>query len=140
MNNYPYCVTSKISGAGLFPLKDGRLQIMKPGDLALIEDILGCIIIEDKLADFLFSLKIEGIALKDVVIWERSSDTEFHNYKQLLIEKKITPENIKSLTVKGLQMYVYNESYIFVSSELKEILEKSEFDYLEFKEGFSWIC
>lgn len=134
---YPYCVTSKIRGVELFPLKDGRFQTIKKENLSPFMEGFGYILIEDRLAVFIELLNIEGIILKDAVIWERSLNKEHHNYKQLLIKKKITPENLKELDSKSLQMYVFNETYLFISPQLKEALENAGFDYLSFSLDFS---
>lgn len=142
---YPYLVESKIQAVGLYLLDDGRFQMTKQGNLAPF--MCGCdyILVENKLADFLASLSIPHIEIKDAIVWNRGKNEEYFDYKELRFRKSIgyiTEENINYLDLSGLQAYLYQPYvsppiYLFVSPELKELLQKSGFDYLRFSEGFS---
>jgi hypothetical protein len=137
---YPYSVDSKISSVGLYLLDDGRFQMTKQGNLSPFMHGCDYILLENKLADFLASLDIQLIEIKDAIVWNRGKNEEYTAYKELAFKKSIryiTEENINYLDFQGLQVYLLAPNHLFVSPELKELLQKSGFDYLRFGEGFS---
>jgi len=134
---YPYSVESKIKAVDLYQLKDGRFQMIKDGNLSSYMSGCDYILLENKLADYLDSLNISQIEFKNAIVWNRGLNEEYDNYKQLIVRKYLTEENFVTLNLKGLQMYLYGGGHLFVSPQLKELLENSEFDYLLFSAGFS---
>jgi hypothetical protein len=137
---YPYSVDSKISSVGLYLLDDGRFQMTKQGKLAPFMCGSDYILVENKLADFFASLNIPHIEFKDAIVWNRGKNEEYSDYKELIFRKSIkciTEENIDKLELPGLQVYLFPRYFLFVSPELKDLLQKSGCDYLRFSEGFS---
>lgn len=133
---YPYSVESKIRAVDLYQLNDGRFQMIRQGNLSPFMQGVDYILVETKLAKFLETLDISHIEFVDAVVWDRGIDKEYKNYKQLIVRQYFTEENIAHLDLRRLQMYLFGLNYLFVSPELKELLENSEFDYLKFSEGF----
>ena len=140
---YPFSVESKIPSVGLYLLDDGRFQMIEQGKLAPFMKGCDYILVENKLADFLASLNIPHLEIKDAIVWNRGKNEEYSDYKELVFRKSIryvTEENINHLDLQGLQVYLFLPSHLFVSPELKALLERSGFDYLRFHEGFSGLA
>jgi hypothetical protein len=139
-NMYPYSVDSKFPHVGLYLLDDGRFQTTKQGKLSPFMHGSDYILLENKLADFLASLNIPHIEFEDAIVWNRGRNEEYFDYKELIFKKSIrfiTEENIDSLDLEGLQVYLMAPNHLFVSPGLKELLQKAGFDYLRFFEGFN---
>lgn len=134
---YPYLVESKVHAVGLYQLKDGRFQMIKEGKLSFYMSGYDYILLENKFADYLDSLDIPQIEFKEAVIWNRGLNREYKNYKQLIVRKYLTEENFETIDLRGLQMYLFTDNSLFVSPQLKDLLENSEFKHLSFIEGFS---
>src|SRR5687768_10609950 len=133
---YPYFVESKIRAVDLYKLKDGRFQSIRKGNLSPYMDGFDYILVENKLADFLERLDIQLVEFNDAIVWDRENDKEYNHYKLLIVRKYLNEENFDRLDLRGLQLYLYKGGNLFVSTELKELLQNSEFDYLFFTEGF----
>jgi hypothetical protein len=114
--------------------------MIKEGELSSFMAGWDYILIENKLADYLASLDIPQIEFKDAIIWNRGLNKEYFNYKQLIVRKYMTEENFETLDLRGLQMYLFSGNSLFVSPQLKELLEKSEFNFLLFSEGFNRLA
>src|SRR5215204_318441 len=102
---YPYCVESKIPDVGLYPLDDGRFQMIRQERLSPFMYGWDYILVENKPADFLDSLDIPHIEFKDAIVWNRGKNEEYSDYKQLIFRKNIkyfTKENIDKLDFRGL--------------------------------------
>lgn len=135
--DYPYFVYTKIKSVNLYQLNDGRFQMIKQGSLALLMCGYQYVIVEDKFADYLDALDIRSIELRKVIIWNRQTNKEFRNYKQILFDRHFSLNQINDLNIDGIKMMLMDNHHLFVSPKLKQILEKSEFDYLLFSEGLS---
>lgn len=133
---YPFLVRTKIKPADLYQLKDGRFQIIKQGNLAPLMYGYGYVIVEEKLANYLELLDIPNIDLQKIIIWNRQSNKEHRNYKQILFDQRLFLNQMNDLNIDGVKMIFFDNQYLFVSPKLKQILEKSEFDYLLFSAGF----
>jgi len=62
---YPYFTKSKLYSVHLYPLDDGRFQMMWQGKLSPYMSNFDYILVENQLADFLDSLEIPEIEFKD---------------------------------------------------------------------------
>jgi hypothetical protein len=107
----------------------------KQGNIAPLMCGFGYVIIENKFADYLDLLDIPNIELQKVIIWNRQSNEEYRNYKQILFDQHFSSNQINDLNIDGLRMMFMDNRYLFVSPKLKQILEKSKFDYLFLSEG-----
>ena len=132
----PFLVESKIRAVSLYQLRDGRFQMIKQGNLSPFMNGFDYILIDEELAGFLNSVDISHIEIIDAIVWNRETEVEYKNYRQLVVNKYFTEENFQTQNLKGMQMYMYGNGNLFVSPELKELLEKSKFDYLSFSEGY----
>ena len=133
----PFLVESKIRAVSLYQLKDGRFQMIKQGNLSPFMNGFDYILIDKELAGFLNLVDIPQIEIIDAIVWNRETEVEYKNYRQLVVNKYLTEENFKTQNLKGMQMYMYGNGNLFVSPGLKQLLEKSKFDYLFFSEGYS---
>lgn len=130
-------IASRENPVGLFQLADGRFQMTRQGDLSGFMSGPSYILIETKLFDFLRDLDIPDINFEPAIVWNRKLDKEYKNYKQLYVNRYITKENFEYLDLNSFQMYIYGTDALFVSPDLKTLLENSGFDFLKFHEGFS---
>lgn len=137
---YPYFVHTKIKPVDLYQLNDGRFQMIKQGCLAPLMCGYEYVIVENKFGDYLDTLDIQNIELQKVIIWNRQTNEEYRNYKQILFDRHFSLNQMNDLNIDGLRVMLVmlmNNYYLFVSPKLKQILETSEFDCLLFSEGFS---
>lgn len=133
----PYLLESKFPTVPLYKLRDGRFQLIKTGELSGYMNGLDYNLSDNKLADYLNSLDIPSIEFKEAIIWNRGLNKEYRNYKQLIVRKYLTEENFETVDLRRFQIYLFSSNLLFVSPQLKELLENSEFDYLRFSKGFS---
>lgn len=141
--SYPYCIYTKINHIGLYQLKDGRFQMTMQGNLSQLMTGFRYVIVEKSLANFFKELKIDSIDYKDAIIWNRGLDIEYDNYSQLHIHNQFSYDQIGKLDLSGSKVFVLNNKenlYLFVTPQLKVILNKSEFKFLKFSKGLSYFA
>jgi hypothetical protein len=138
---YPYSVVSKdLNAVSLYKLNNGRFQLVRDGKL--LSFLSGCnyILVDSELAGFLDSLNISQIEFKDAIIWDRELNAENKNFKELVVKKSFEfSETFEDVELRGLQMYLYGEN-LFVSPELKKVLENSKFNCFSFSAGWSFFA
>ena len=60
---YPYCVETEKTPVKLYPLKDGRFQMIQEGKLGPFMSGYNYLLVETKLAEYLENLNVEGTIL-----------------------------------------------------------------------------
>lgn len=135
---YPYSVASKdLNAVRLYKLNDGRFQLVSEGKLLSFLQEYDYILVKFELADFLDSLNIPQIEFKDAIIWDRELNVENKTFKELIVKDSFEfSETFEGIELRGLQMYLYGQN-LFVSPELKDILEDSKFNCFSFSAGWS---
>jgi len=134
---YPYCVETEKTPVKLYPLKDGRFQMIQEGKLGPFMSGYNYLLVETKLAEYLENLNVEGTTFRDAVILESSENKEYHSHKEVIIGQHFSFAEINGINLDGDRILMMDNQYVFVSPSLKEKLEKSEFGYLQFSEGLS---
>ncbi len=134
---YPYYVETEENSVGLYQLKDGRFQLVQAGKLGPFMCGYKYLLVEMELADYLQSLNVARATFKDVVIWDRSKDEEYHSHKKVIISQHFSSDEINDINLDGNRILMMDNQYVFVSPSLKEKLEIPEFGYLRFSEGLS---
>ena len=126
---YPYHLNI-CNPVGLFKLKDGRYQLIKKGKVEPLMVGFDYVIAEKELADYFKSLNIERVSYEAAVIFDRSNHIEYLNYVKLNIKQHFDSEQIKDVDLDGKRFLVMDNQYLFVSPELKLILDKSDFSFV----------
>lgn len=124
------------SNNNLYPLSDGRFQLMyKEGVVVPVMVGYRYVLVEKPLAAYLRSLNLPGISFRPTIIWDRKNDVEYHSHEQLFVEERITCSEIGKQDLSGKRMFNLEDDALYVTPELKEVLENSSFKYLEFSMG-----
>lgn len=97
----------------------------------------GYYLVEQQLTDFLDGLDIVGFRFEPAIIWHRRINREHSTHTRLIIDRFFVSDSIGKLDLAGNQVYSMNDTYLFVSPELKERLEAIPFNYLRFSKGLS---
>ncbi|TQV88290.1 hypothetical protein [Aliikangiella coralliicola] len=139
MSIYHLEISSEACGAKLFPLKDGRYQKITNGSLEPVLVGVKYILIKKEIAEYLKSLDIDRISFKPVIIYDRTDESENSSYEQMIVNHHFHTTEFNDVDTSGKQFLLFNYEYLFVTSELKDILDKSKFDF-EFSYGFSNFC
>lgn len=130
-------MSCNIDSVPLFQLSDGRFQLIKDGPIAPFMCGRGYCLMEKDLTDFLLKLDIPGIGFESATIWHRSHDIEYEGYFNMLVEHFIDNSSLNELDTSGLKFFSMNDTFLFVTPRLKQILTNSPYSYLHFSEGFS---
>jgi hypothetical protein len=134
---YPYHVYTEEIPVELYPLKDGRFQLIRDGKLGPFMSGPNYLLIERKLAQYLEKLNVENATFREAVILDRSKNEEHHSHKEVIVSQHFSSDEINDIDMDGDRILMMGNEYIFVSPSLKDKLEKSEFGYLRFSEGLS---
>jgi len=132
----PYCVEVEKAVVDLYLLSDGRFQLIKQGEIGPLMVGYDYVLVENKLYDYLQNLDIERVTFEDATIWDRKADIEHKNYKRMIVNQHFNSDQINDIDLDGKRFLVMDKRYLFASPDLKQELEKSEFDF-RFSEGLS---
>ena len=127
MNPYYLNVCNEV---GLFKLSDGNYQLIKQGKVEPLMVGYNYVIAEKGLADFFQSLDIERVSFEPTTIIDRSSNEEYSNYVKMVITQHFDSDQINDIDLDGSRFLVMDKRYLFVSPELKSILEKSKYQFV----------
>jgi len=97
---------------------------------------------------FLFDRKYEGalrsvssqLRLTPVTITDELRKRVWHNYLEATIQHNASADEITHATPFGLAIARFGESSVFVSNELKRVLQQVEGQKLTFSLGLSWFA
>ena len=130
-----YNVESK-SGHDLYQLIDGRYQIIRKGRFSDI--LLGheYILVKEYIADFLLCNEVKGIRFEPAIIYDKTSAQEWHDYCVMLFDCTFNASMISMLDHAGLKAYCMDSRYLFVTPDLKVLLETTNFK-LQFSQGLN---
>ena len=134
---HPYYITTSDNPCSLYPLKDGRFQIIKKGNLTAFMSGFDYLLIEKTLANFLENLEIETASFKEAIIFDNKNNKEHHTHKVVIINQHFTSEDINDINIDGHRLLLMSNQFVFVSPSLKIELENSQFNIFNFSEGLS---
>ena len=134
---YPFNL-SVCNQVGLFKLADVRYQPIKKGPIDSIMVGHEYVLVQKDIAEYFKSLNIERVMYSPAIIWDRPSNVEYDGYVELLVNHHFCQDQINDLDIDGRQFLIMNNEYLFVTPELKNILECSDFGF-EFTEGLSYF-
>ena len=126
-----------IKEVNLIKLKDERYQVSEIGAFRNILDGYGYALIDNKIADILKKYVADLIELKQIVIFRRATNEKWTNYSELIMKNKIEFNEYYQTESIGLNIYGILDGLIYVSTELKNLIEKELTDLtdIEFKRG-----
>jgi hypothetical protein len=130
-------VECKKRGDDLYPLADGRYQLISGGEVAPFMSGRGYVLVERSLGQFLEERCLGSFNLRPVEIWRRRTNEIFKSHCELLFHSEITWEQCRKGLLHGNGVFLLHSQYVFVTPMLKESLIDAGFDYLEFNEHFS---
>ncbi|MFO1220087.1 MAG: hypothetical protein U1E89_17095 [Burkholderiaceae bacterium] len=133
----PYLVTSTEDSAPLQELAGGRFQMLEQGAVAQFAPGYQYLLVAKRLAKYLKSLKVPHVSFAPAVILNRATGEAHHSHTRVFVGRAVLPDEIRFLTLDGMQMFAMNGEHFFVSPSLKFALEANEFGYLEFSEGLT---
>ena len=133
----PYYLYCELPAPRLYPLNDGRFQLLDNTPIPPFLAGYGYLLIEQSLADFLLEVGVARLRVEPAVLWDRTTGVERRTHVRLHVGQSFAASQLFDLALDGLQMLLMEDEYCFVSPELKSLLESSEFDYLRFSEGLS---
>ena len=120
---YPYHLDISNSGF-LYELADGRFQLMSGAQPEQIMIGHGYILVENKLARTLENLDIERVNFYPVVLFDRSKVTELSTHSKMVVNHHFDSDQVKDIDITGKQFLLMSNQYLFVSPELKELLQE----------------
>jgi hypothetical protein len=135
--NLPYYMYCSEMSANLYPLKDGKFQIITQGKLVPLMVGYNYALVEKTFAEYLEQLDLPQLDIKDAIIYNPADKKEIRTYSQLKTGQHFSADMLGDIGLDGERIFLMNNSYLFVSEQLKRRLEDSEFQYLRFSEGLS---
>lgn len=133
----PFHIHADQTAPRLYELNDGRFQLIEKGELKPFMSGYGYVLVQAELAEFLEQLGIERVAIKDAIVWDRISNTEYTSHKRLVLNQHFSEDQINDVNIDGIKMLAMNNEYVFASPMLKDSLKRSDFTYLKFSEGLN---
>ncbi len=135
--NYPWCIEAvKRSYGKLWRVDESTFRILEKGALGDIISGHKHILVESNLVKGFENLE-DQLEIKPVQIVDQQTGEEWRNYFELIIRNELTTGNIDTLETSGIRIWHYTRENIFISPELKEVLQKTYKDKFEFSLGFS---
>jgi len=132
-----YHVSCKGSPARLYQLADGTFQIMEDGEITPLMVGFEYVLIDSAFAEYIEELELVGVHIADATIYDPRRKEEIRSYKQLKIDQRFSSGMIRDLDLEGERFLLMDDTYLFVSPDLRRRLESSPFRYLQFTEGLS---
>ena len=135
----PYLMTcsEEAKSVTLYPLKDGRFQIVRQGEVSPLMNGVGYVLIEKEFAEYLECLDLPQLVFDNAIIYDPKSRIEIATHRQMHIEQHFSADMMRDINLDGERMLLMDNSHIFVSPLLKKRLKSAGFQYLHFSEGFS---
>jgi len=135
---YPFSLECNESVVGLYELKeDGRFQMTQIGKVGPVMIGYGYVLFENKVANYLNNLDIEGLRLEKATIWDRKSGIEYPNYQKAVISHHFSSDQINDINIDGLRFLLMENRYLFASPSLTKIIEESMPSIFHISEGLS---
>ena len=132
---YPYYLTFQ-SDTFLIELSDGRFQLMGAREIEPVLIGHKYILIEKEIADKFIDLGADRFTTESVIIWNRQEDIEYFGHVKMMVNHHFEADQINDIDLDGKQFLLMENKYLFVSPELKSVLE-TQFPKFEFTEGLS---
>ncbi len=120
---YPYHLGISNNGF-LYELGDGRFQLMNGAEPEQIMTGHGYVLVENKLATTLENLDIERINFYPAILFDRSKMKELSTHSKMVVNHHFDSDQIKDIDIEGKQFLLMSNQYLFVSPELKKILQE----------------
>ncbi|MFG6485638.1 hypothetical protein ACG04R_03080 [Roseateles sp. BYS78W] len=133
----PFLLTCSEPAVGLYELADGRFQLIKQGPIAPLMTGYRHLLVESSLAEFLQCLPIERVRYEPAVLVNRGTGEEHRTHSRIVVSQFFRPDDLRDIPLEGMRILTMNDEYFFVTAELKNALEASPFQYLQFSEGLS---
>ena len=132
---YPYSLTFE-SNTFLIELSDGRFQLM--GEKEIEPVLIGhkYILVEKDIAKKFESSGAERFITQDAIIWNRQKNIEYSTHVKMVVNHHFKSDEINDIDLDGKQFLLMDNKYLFVSLELKSVLEK-QFSDFKFTKGLS---
>lgn len=131
----PYHLDTNNNPVNLYQLDDGRYQMIEQGSISYLIIGYKYVLVSAELFELLKTLNIENISFKEARVWNRKTNEEFE-YQQIIVNQHFMPDQINDINLGGLRFLLMSNQYLFVSPELRAVLEKSKFEF-RFSEGLS---
>lgn len=131
----PFHVWCELDGARLYERADGRFQQLERGVLAPWYQLHRCLLVERGLAELLRSFDLDRVAFEPAVVFDPVSGQENHTLARVRIGQFFTPDQMRDLSMDGSRLLVMNDSHVFASPDLKDLLCNAKIPYLRFSEG-----
>jgi hypothetical protein len=120
--------------------EDGRFSIVKDGKFySIIWATPGYFLLRSRLTRLLIEYNIPNFIFKSAYIYNPFTGQFWNDYFEVKIEKHIYPSHSPKVDKKGLRIWHYNYSHIFVSPKLKELIQKNGFSDLKFSYGYEGV-
>ena len=95
---YPYYVYTEKFPVKLYPLKDGRFQLIQEGKPGPFLPGYNYLLVETKLAQYLEDLNVESVTSRDAVILARSKNEEYHSHKEVIVGQHFNSDEINDVS------------------------------------------
>ena len=132
---YPYSLAFE-SDTFLIELSDGSFQLMGVREIESIFIGHKYILVEKEIADKFTALGAERFTTELAIIWNRQDDIEYSSHVKMVVNHHFESDQINDIDLDGKQFLLMENKYLFVSPELKSVLE-TQFPKFEFTEGLS---
>lgn len=120
----------------LYPLSDGRFQLLYNRPIAPLMAGLDYVLAERPLADFLSARALDSVRFLPATIYCRRTGEEWRTHQQVIVGQRFHIDDRDNLPLDGERLLLIGGA-LFVSPALKDVIADSPFAYLKFSEAFS---
>ena len=125
---------------GLFRLKSGNFQVTSPGQFDAIMGNQLYTLVNTELAQLIQGFAPEQIQYRPVQISRRATQEIWEEYSEVRFARLLKYEDYESTSCNGIQLFYMPHNMIYVSPELKALLEPHVAAYgLTFKQELPFM-
>ena len=125
----------------LFPLADGRIQIVGKGPVTPFMDTRHLLLVENRLARVLQDLSVANLTLTPVMLYDPSRGVDLATHTKLEVRTHVGKAEVISMSGQHLGLYLMDNTSCFVTDRLKILLRGRSFPYLIFSRGLQgFVC
>jgi hypothetical protein len=133
-----FVVDCEASYLSLYPLSDGRFQLLREPPAAPLETSAEFILAEKPLADFLAARALANVEIVPAIIYDRSTGEEYRTHQRVIVGERYEFKNWDDLPIEGERLFLLHGT-MCASPALKQVLSESPFTYLRFSEPV-FVC
>jgi hypothetical protein len=107
--NFPYHMSCTQEHALLYPLAEGRFQVMEHASLAALMVGYEYVLVERELADYLTDLDLPRVEIVDAIIYQPRTGEQIRTHQRLVVGQRFSHGMIRDLNLDGERLLLMDD-------------------------------